>query len=103
MASKKRLDTKGDLVGAGAAATLTGLTCSGCALITVIGAPLLIVTLPVALVGLIMLFSVPFLKTKDVKCPKCGQTNHVLANKKSFKCKECDSLVTFNEDGTPKL
>jgi ribosomal protein S27E len=101
--SKLRTDTKGEVATTGAAAFVTGLGCSGCALITVIGIPALIITLPVALVGLIMLIASPFLKTKDVKCPKCGLVSHVLLSRKSFKCKECESIVAFDEHGKPKI
>jgi len=101
--AKQRIDTKSDFVTTGAATLVAGLGCSGCAFVTVIGIPLLIVTLPAALIGLLMLVASPFVKTKDAKCPKCGQVSHVLANKKSFKCKECESIFAFGKNGEPTI
>lgn len=98
-----KIDTKGDLATIGSATLITGVTCSGCAAITVVGIPALIVTLPIALIGLIMLLVTPFLKTKDVKCPKCGELNHILTSRKAFACKECDTTVIVSPDGKATL
>lgn len=98
-----RFETKGDIATIGTATILTGLGCSGCLLLTVVGIPFLIVTLPVAGIGVLMLLVIPFLKTKDVKCPKCGEINHILTSRKAFTCKECDTVITFKPDGAPKV
>jgi len=105
-----KLETRGDVGYAGGSIFVIGLSCSGCLFITVVGIPLLIVTLPIALSGLVMLAALPFIKTKDVKCPSCGEVNRILEKKlgskkelKVFTCRECEKIVTFAEDGTPKI
>jgi len=119
-----RFETKEDVGTLGGSVALTGVGCSGCALLTVVGIPFLIVTLPFAIVGIIIIALIPFLKTRDVKCPNCGEVNRVLKYKgfesksstksfglsgykksplKAFSCRECGVTVTFAKDGSPKI
>lgn len=96
-----KFDTRGDVAVAGSAALLAGASCSGCAIVTIIGIPVLIITLPISLLGLVILLVAPFLKTKDITCPKCKEINHILNKRKTFVCRECDTTIILDSKGKP--
>lgn len=93
MKSKKQIETKGEVFSYGLAFFAGGGFMSVICIVFIITIPGLILTIPITIIGIIMMIIAPFLPTRTEECPKCHTKQKILKNKKTYECKECHDRV----------
>jgi hypothetical protein len=93
MDKNKEILTKKDSAVMSLQIFLIGIGASGLCLLFIITIPGLFISLPLALLGLIMLVVSPFMPTKIEVCPECGVKHTFLTSVKSYTCPECHKRI----------
>lgn len=81
----------------------SSLGCSGCLIATGIGAPLLALTIPFAILGAVFWNFSPIYRSRNVPCPHCDEETTIYLNRwkdnsdKEHTCQSCSHTFSFEK------